>query len=60
MLEDYADVAQYERGLLNPDKHQSDPLDMAFTYTMTNVVPQVRWFSLHILKKVWCVYLKPF
>uniref|UniRef100_A0A673W899 Si:dkey-85k7.10 n=1 Tax=Salmo trutta TaxID=8032 RepID=A0A673W899_SALTR len=32
-------------GLLNPDKHQSDPLDMAFTYTMTNVVPQVRWFN---------------
>lgn len=48
------------RGLLNPDEHQSDPLDMAFTYTMTNVVPQVRSFCLHILKKVWCVYLKPF
>uniref|UniRef100_A0AAY5JZK7 DNA/RNA non-specific endonuclease/pyrophosphatase/phosphodiesterase domain-containing protein n=1 Tax=Esox lucius TaxID=8010 RepID=A0AAY5JZK7_ESOLU len=41
VLEDYADVVQYERGHLNPDEHQADPLDKAATYTLTNVVPQV-------------------
>ncbi|KAG5261267.1 hypothetical protein AALO_G00301920 [Alosa alosa] len=45
ILEDYADVVQYERVLLNPDEHQSDPEDKAATYTLTNVVPQLREFS---------------
>ncbi|XP_040039038.2 endonuclease domain-containing 1 protein [Gasterosteus aculeatus] len=46
VLEDYADVVQYERGQLNPDEHQSDPLDKASTYSLTNVVPQIREFNL--------------
>lgn len=45
VLEDYADVVQYERGQLNPDEHQADPLDKAATYTLTNVVPLIREFS---------------
>ncbi|KAM6970009.1 endonuclease domain-containing 1 protein-like [Aplochiton taeniatus] len=45
VLEDFADVVQYERGHLNPDQHQADPLDKAATYTLTNVVPQVREFN---------------
>lgn len=46
VLEDYADVVQYERGQLNPDQHQADPLDKAATYTLTNMVPQIRDFSI--------------
>ncbi|XP_030635111.1 endonuclease domain-containing 1 protein-like [Chanos chanos] len=46
VLEDYTDVVQYERGLLCPDEHQSDPTDKAATYTLTNVVPQIREFSI--------------
>lgn len=46
VLEDYADVVQYERGQLNPDEHQADPLDKASTYTLTNVVPQIREFNM--------------
>uniref|UniRef100_A0A3Q0T371 Si:dkey-85k7.10 n=1 Tax=Amphilophus citrinellus TaxID=61819 RepID=A0A3Q0T371_AMPCI len=46
VLEDYTDVVQYERGQLNPDEHQSDPLDKASTYTLTNVVPQIREFNM--------------
>uniref|UniRef100_A0A3P9PKT9 Endonuclease domain-containing 1 protein-like n=1 Tax=Poecilia reticulata TaxID=8081 RepID=A0A3P9PKT9_POERE len=46
VLEDYADVVQYERGQLNPDEHQADPLDKASTYSLTNVVPQIREFNL--------------
>ncbi|CDQ84375.1 endonuclease domain-containing 1 protein [Oncorhynchus mykiss] len=46
VLEDYADVVQYERGHLNPDEHQADPLDKASTYTLTNVVPQIREFNI--------------
>ncbi|KAL4631120.1 endonuclease domain-containing 1 protein-like [Arapaima gigas] len=45
VLEDFADVDRYERGQLNPDQHQEDPLDKASTYTLTNVVPQVREFN---------------
>ncbi|XP_035266977.1 uncharacterized protein LOC118223962 isoform X1 [Anguilla anguilla] len=45
VLEDYSDVVQYERGHLNPDEHQADPLDKAATYTLTNVVPQIREFN---------------
>ncbi|XP_051754640.1 endonuclease domain-containing 1 protein [Ctenopharyngodon idella] len=45
VLEDYADVVQYERGQLNPDEHQADPQDKAATYTLTNVVPLIREFS---------------
>ncbi|CAB1316162.1 unnamed protein product [Coregonus sp. 'balchen'] len=36
VLEDFADVTQYERGHLNPDQHQSEPLEKAATYTLTN------------------------
>ncbi|KAI3376560.1 hypothetical protein L3Q82_017013 [Scortum barcoo] len=46
VLEDYADVVQYERGQLSPDEHQADPLDKASTYSLTNVVPQIREFNL--------------
>ncbi|XP_034413663.1 uncharacterized protein si:dkey-85k7.10 [Cyclopterus lumpus] len=46
VLEDYADVVQYEQGQLNPDEHQADPLDKASTYSLTNVVPQSREFNL--------------
>ncbi|KAG9346618.1 hypothetical protein JZ751_006929 [Albula glossodonta] len=45
VLEDFSDVVQYERGHLNPDEHQADPLDKAATYTLTNVVPQIREFN---------------
>ncbi|XP_062342146.1 endonuclease domain-containing 1 protein-like [Osmerus eperlanus] len=45
VLADFAEAAQYERGLLNPDLHQSDPLDKASTYTLTNAVPQIREFN---------------
>uniref|UniRef100_A0A8C6KHP7 Si:dkey-85k7.10 n=1 Tax=Nothobranchius furzeri TaxID=105023 RepID=A0A8C6KHP7_NOTFU len=46
VLEDYADVVLYERGQLNPDEHQADPLDKASTYSLTNVVPQIREFNM--------------
>ncbi|XP_033961673.2 endonuclease domain-containing 1 protein [Pseudochaenichthys georgianus] len=46
VLEDYADVVLYERGQLNPDEHQADPLDKASTYSLTNVVPQIREFNI--------------
>ncbi|XP_006627396.2 endonuclease domain-containing 1 protein-like [Lepisosteus oculatus] len=46
VLQDYADVVLYERGHLNPDQHQSEPNDKAATYTLTNVVPQVREFNI--------------
>lgn len=46
VLEDYADVVQYERGQLNPDEHQADPIDKASTYSLTNVVPQIREFNM--------------
>ncbi|XP_033466133.2 endonuclease domain-containing 1 protein [Epinephelus lanceolatus] len=46
VLEDYADVVQYERGQLNPDEHQADPMDKASTYSLTNVVPQFREFNI--------------
>ncbi|KAG9274519.1 endonuclease domain-containing 1 protein-like [Astyanax mexicanus] len=44
VLEDYANAVVYERGALNPDEHQANPDDKAATYTLTNVVPQVREF----------------
>ncbi|XP_030648857.1 endonuclease domain-containing 1 protein-like [Chanos chanos] len=44
-LEDFADMAQYERGHLNPDQHQADQVDKAATYTLTNVVPLFREFN---------------
>lgn len=46
VLEDYTNAIAYERGALNPDEHQGDPDDKAATYTLTNVVPQVREFSV--------------
>lgn len=46
VLDDYANVVQYERGQLNPDEHQADPLDKAATYSLTNVVPQIREFNM--------------
>lgn len=45
VLEDFTDVPQYVRGQLNPDQHQSEPLDKAATYTLSNVVPQIREFN---------------
>lgn len=38
-------MAQYERGQLNPYQHQDDPQNKASTYTLTNIVPQVREFN---------------
>ena len=46
VLEDYTNVIQYERGQLNPDEHQADPLDKAATYSLTNVVPLMREFNI--------------
>ncbi|XP_061093040.1 endonuclease domain-containing 1 protein-like [Conger conger] len=46
VLEDYDNAFKYERGQLNPDEHQADPSDKAATYTLTNVVPQVREFKI--------------
>ncbi|KTG47586.1 hypothetical protein cypCar_00012934 [Cyprinus carpio] len=46
ILDDYSDVVLYERGHLNPDQHQSDPQDRAATYTLTNVVPEIREFNI--------------
>ncbi|XP_068188028.1 endonuclease domain-containing 1 protein [Antennarius striatus] len=45
-LDDYSDVVLYERGQLNPDQHQSEPHDRTATYSLTNVVPQIREFSI--------------
>lgn len=46
VLDDYSDTVIFERGQLNPDEHQADPDDKAATYTLTNVVPQVREFNI--------------
>ncbi|XP_066578902.1 endonuclease domain-containing 1 protein [Amia ocellicauda] len=46
VLEDYGNAVSFERGHLNPDPHQADPDDKAATYTLTNVVPQVREFNI--------------
>ncbi|XP_038561879.1 endonuclease domain-containing 1 protein-like [Micropterus salmoides] len=46
VLEDYSDSVIFERGQLNPDEHQAHPDDKASTYTLTNVVPQVREFNI--------------
>lgn len=46
ILDDYSDVVLYERGQLNPDQHQSTPNDRAATYSLTNVVPEIREFSV--------------
>ncbi|KAK5867070.1 hypothetical protein PBY51_011589 [Eleginops maclovinus] len=46
VLEDYSNSVIFERGQLNPDEHQADIDDKAATYTLTNVVPQVREFNI--------------
>ncbi|XP_051971750.1 endonuclease domain-containing 1 protein-like [Xyrauchen texanus] len=46
VLEDYSNIVDFERGHLNPDEHQAHPDDKAATYTLTNVVPQVREFNI--------------
>ncbi|XP_035520375.1 endonuclease domain-containing 1 protein-like [Morone saxatilis] len=46
VLDDYSDSVIFERGQLNPDEHQANPDDKASTYTLTNVVPQVREFNI--------------
>lgn len=46
VLDDYSDTVIFERGQLNPDEHQANPDDKASTYTLTNVVPQVREFNI--------------
>ncbi|KAM3870167.1 endonuclease domain-containing 1 protein-like [Diretmus argenteus] len=46
VLDDYSDTVIFERGQLNPDEHQANPDDKAATYTLTNVVPQVREFNI--------------
>ncbi|KAM9376038.1 endonuclease domain-containing 1 protein [Pholidichthys leucotaenia] len=46
VLDDYSDTVIFERGQLNPDEHQADLDDKAATYTLTNVVPQVREFNI--------------
>ncbi|XP_041650476.1 endonuclease domain-containing 1 protein-like [Cheilinus undulatus] len=51
VLEDYSNSVIYERGQLNPDEHQAHPFDKAATYTLTNVVPQVREFNIGPWKK---------
>lgn len=44
VLEDYIATMDVVRGQLCPDAHQMDLDDKAATYTLTNVVPQVREF----------------
>ncbi|XP_024253879.1 uncharacterized protein LOC112231376 [Oncorhynchus tshawytscha] len=51
VLDDYSDVVLYERGHLNPDQHQSDPYDRAATYTLTNVVPEIREFNIGLWRE---------
>nr|XP_019960851.1 PREDICTED: endonuclease domain-containing 1 protein-like [Paralichthys olivaceus] len=51
VLDDYSESVIYERGQLNPDEHQAHPDDKAATYTLTNVVPQVREFHMGPWKK---------
>ncbi|XP_037307689.1 endonuclease domain-containing 1 protein-like [Pungitius pungitius] len=51
VLDDYSDSVTFERGQLNPDEHQAAPGDKASTYTLTNVVPQVREFNIGPWKK---------
>ncbi|XP_026166920.1 endonuclease domain-containing 1 protein-like [Mastacembelus armatus] len=46
VLDDYSNTVIFERGQLNPDEHQDYPEDKAATYTLTNVVPQVREFNI--------------
>ncbi|KAI7793282.1 hypothetical protein IRJ41_010716 [Triplophysa rosa] len=46
VLDDYSNIVDFERGHLNPDEHQAHPDDKAATYTLTNVVPQVREFNI--------------
>ncbi|XP_054475582.1 endonuclease domain-containing 1 protein-like [Anoplopoma fimbria] len=46
VLDDYSNSVIFERGQLNPDEHQAHPHDKASTYTLTNVVPQVREFNV--------------
>ncbi|XP_023255992.1 endonuclease domain-containing 1 protein-like [Seriola lalandi dorsalis] len=46
ILDDYSNTVIFERGQLNPDEHQAHPDDKAATYTLTNVVPQVREFNI--------------
>lgn len=53
VLEDYSNTVQYERGQLNPAVHQADQLDKIATYTLTNVVPQIKEFK----KGPWAKYL---
>lgn len=45
VLEDYANMVQYERGQLNPAMHQANQLDKTATYTLTNVVPLSKEFK---------------
>ncbi|KAL7846330.1 hypothetical protein SRHO_G00213100 [Serrasalmus rhombeus] len=51
VLEDYSNTVDFERGHLNPDEHQSHPDDKASTYTLTNVVPQIREFNIGLWKQ---------
>ncbi|XP_058502106.1 endonuclease domain-containing 1 protein-like [Solea solea] len=51
VLDDYSDTVIFERGQLNPDEHQANLDDKAATYTLTNVVPQVRDFNIGPWKK---------
>ncbi|TNN75982.1 hypothetical protein EYF80_013745 [Liparis tanakae] len=46
VLDDYSNSVIFERGQLNPDEHQAHANDKASTYTLTNVVPQVREFNI--------------
>ncbi|CAN9498968.1 unnamed protein product [Ophioblennius macclurei] len=46
VLDDYSDSVMFERGQLNPDEHQAQLDDKAATYTLTNVVPQIREFNI--------------
>uniref|UniRef100_A0A8C3G787 Zgc:172339 n=1 Tax=Cyclopterus lumpus TaxID=8103 RepID=A0A8C3G787_CYCLU len=46
VLDDYSNSVIFERGQLNPDEHQAHTHDNASTYTLTNVVPQVREFNI--------------
>ncbi|MBN3320410.1 ENDD1 protein, partial [Atractosteus spatula] len=53
ILQDYSDAILYERGPLNPDQHQASPSDKAATYTLTNIVPQVKEFY----NRHWSAYI---
>lgn len=54
VLEDYANMVDYQRGQLNPAMHQASQLEKTATYTLTNVVPMSKEFK----SGPWAKYLE--